>query len=54
MTHQQFVGLAICLFAIWLVLSSIRYLSSVPMEMAQMDQIAERAHQTYCGGRQFR
>jgi hypothetical protein len=48
MTPQQFVGLAIRLFAIWLVLSSIRYLSYAPMEIAQMGQIAEHtARQAY-------
>jgi hypothetical protein len=50
MTPQQFVGLAIRLFAIWLVLSSIRYLSSVPMEMARMEQITEHMYQAYFVG----
>ncbi|MCL2161709.1 MAG: hypothetical protein FWH56_07495 [Betaproteobacteria bacterium] len=48
MTPQQFVGLGIRLFSVWLVLSSIRYLSSVPQEMVQMGETAGRAY--FVGG----
>lgn len=50
MTPQQFVGLGIRLFSVWLVLSSIRYFSSVPVAMARGGEIAERVYQAYIVG----
>lgn len=36
MTAQQFVGLAIRLFAVWLVLTSIAYFTSIPAALASV------------------
>lgn len=47
MTPQQIVGLGIRLFAVWLAISSVRYLSSVPIYIASTGDIAEKVYQAY-------
>jgi len=47
MTPQHIVALGIRLFAVWLWLSSIRYLSSVPLYIASTGDIAEKVYQAY-------
>lgn len=47
MTPQQVVGLGVRLFAVWLALASVRYLSSVPLYLASINEIAEKVYQAY-------
>lgn len=47
MAPQQLIAIAIRIFAIWLVISSFRYLSSVPAYFAYNGEIAERVYQAY-------
>lgn len=47
MTPQQLIAIAIRLFAIWLIILSFRYLSSVPAYFAYKGEIAERIYQAY-------
>ena len=50
MTAQQMIGVGIRLFAVWLLLSSIRYFSSVPVALARTGDLAERVYQSYIVG----
>lgn len=47
MTAQQLVGLGIRLFSVWLAISSARYLSSVPLYLSSIGDIAEKVYQAY-------
>lgn len=47
MTPQHIVGLGVRLFAVWLVISSIRYLSSVPLYIVSTGDITEKVYQAY-------
>lgn len=53
MTPQQMVGIGVRLFAVWLLLSSVRYLSSVPVALARTGEFAERVYQSYIIGGAF-
>jgi hypothetical protein len=47
MTPQQLVGLGVRLVAVWFAISSIRYLSSVPLYLVATNEVAERVYQAY-------
>lgn len=49
MTPQQFVGVALRLLALWLVLSAVRYFFAIPAALAQYD-MAERTVYSYSTG----
>ena len=49
MTPQQLVGLALRLLALWLALSSVRYLLAIPMALVQYD-LADRTAYSYSTG----